>query len=111
MPLSRLVSPYRASEFPLLGRLRPEGFGSYNEVMRTYLRLKVRCHWCGESVTSAHRANTTESLMRVFVGKADSVESCPACDTSSTFSRKDYYVVQIPYSDEARRSGSPARAL
>ena len=68
--------------------------------------MRVRCHWCGKLVPSVHQANTTEMLMRIFVGIADSVETCPACGTSSTFSRKDYYVVQIPYADEAPRSGA-----
>ncbi len=71
--------------------------------------MRVRCHRCGKLVPSVHQAKTTETLMRIFVGIADSVETCPACDTSSTFSRKDYRVVQIPYADEAPRSGADER--
>jgi hypothetical protein len=72
--------------------------------MRTRLKMRVRCHWCGKLVPSVQQAKTAEVLMRIFAGIADSVETCPECDRASTFSRKDYYVVQIPYADEARRS-------
>lgn len=68
--------------------------------MRTSLRLKVRCHWCGAVVNSIHQAETTEDLMRVFVGMGESVETCLACRTASTFSRKDFFVVQIPYEEQ-----------
>ena len=81
----------------------------YNKIMQTRLRMRVRCHWCGKLVPSVHQAKTTETLMRIFVGIGDSVETCPACDTSSTFSRKDYYVIQIPYADKAPRSVADPR--
>jgi len=56
-------------------------------------------------VTSTHQAETTEALMRVLVGMGDSVETCLACRTTSTFSRKDFFVVQIPYEDEPVSAG------
>jgi hypothetical protein len=50
-------------------------------------------------VNSIHQAETSEELMRVFVGMNESVETCLACRTTSTFSRKDFFVVQTPYED------------